>query len=270
VLGIYGLITPAEAASKAKPAAARAVALDDTLAEAHRSMAAYRVSFEWDLIGAEREYRRALELGANSAEVHAIYGYCLAYLQRVDESLAAIQRARALEPESVLVASYCAVNLMFARRYDEALAECERCRALDPGFATAEWIRSHVLTLLGRHAPAIDAAERSVALTSRQSFSLAGLGTAYAAAGRRADADRIVQELEDRSRTEYVSALWFADIATQLGEADRALEWLERAFENRTPALICLGVSPLYDSLRPDARFQALLSRIGVGVSCPR
>ena len=127
VLGIYGLITPAEAASKAKPAAARAVALDDTLAEAHRSMAAYRVSFEWDLIGAEREYRRALELGANSAEVYAIYGYCLAYLRRVDESLAAIQRARTLEPESVLVASYCAVNLMFAHRYDEALAECERC-----------------------------------------------------------------------------------------------------------------------------------------------
>jgi eukaryotic-like serine/threonine-protein kinase len=265
VLGIYGLIPPAEAARKAKPAAAQAVALDDTLAEAHRSMAAYRVSFEWDLAGGEREYRRALELGASSGEVYAIYGYCLTYLHRHDEALAAIQRARALEPESVLVASYCAVNLMFSRRYDEALRECARCLLLDPGFATAEWVRSHVLTLTGKHAAAIDAAERSVGLTNRQSFSLAGLGTAYAAAGRGAEAAQIVQALEDRSRTEYVSAFWFADIATQLGEADRALEWLERAFENRTPALICLGVSPLYDSLRSDARFQALLDRIGVG-----
>ena len=264
VMGIYGLIPPTEAAAKAGPAAELAVALDDTLAEAHRSMAAYRVSFEWDLIGGESEYRRALELGAKSGEVHAIYAYCLTYLHRGDEALAAIQRARALEPESVLVASYCAVNLMFARRYDEALAECERCLALDPGFATADWIRSHLLTLMGQPAAAVEAAERSVALTNRQSFSLAGLGTAYAAAGRGADAARIVQELMDRSRTEYVSSLWFADIATQLGEADRALEWLERAFASRTPALICLGVSPLYDSLRRDARFQALLDRIGV------
>ncbi len=265
VMGIYGLITPTEAASKAGPAAELAVALDETLAEAHRSMAAYRVSFEWDLVGGEREYRRALELGANSGEVHAIYAYCLNYLHRVDEALAAIARARALEPESVLVASYCAVNLMFARHYEQALEECERCLALDPAFATANWIRGHLLTLTGRHGEAVEAAERAVALTNRQSFSLAGLGTAYAAAGRRADAERIVQELMDRARTEYGSSLWFADIATQLGEADRALEWLERAFENRTPALICLGVSPLYDSLRPDARFQALLDRIGVG-----
>jgi serine/threonine protein kinase len=264
VLGIYGLITPAEAASKAKPAAARAVALGETLAETHRSMAAYKVSFEWDLVGAEREYRRALELGAKSGELYAIYAYCLAYLHRRDESLAASERARALEPESVLVASYCAVNLMFARRYDEALAECERCLALDPGFATAEWIRSHVLTLTGRPSLAVAAAERSVALTNRQSFSLAGLGTAYAAAGRRADADRIIQELIDRSKTGYVSPLWFADIATHLGEPERALEWLERAFESRTPALICLGISPLYASLQSDSRFQALIRRIGV------
>jgi TolB-like protein/predicted Ser/Thr protein kinase len=264
VLGIYGLITPAEAASKAKPAAARAVALGETLAETHRSMAAYKVSFEWDLAGAEHEYRRALELGAKSGELYAIYAYCLAYMQRRDESLAASERARVLEPESVLVASYCAVNLMFARRYDEALAECERCLALDPGFATAEWIRSHVLTLTGRPSLAVAAAERSVALTNGQSFSLAGLGTAYAAAGRRADADRIIQELIERSKTGYVSPLWFADIATHLGEPERALEWLERAFESRTPALICLGISPLYASLHSDSRFQALLGRIGV------
>jgi TolB-like protein/Tfp pilus assembly protein PilF len=264
VMGIYGLIPPTEAASKAGPAAELAVALDETLAEAHRSMAAYRVSFEWDLVGGEREYRRALELGANSGEVHAIYAYCLNYLHRADEALAAIARARALEPESVLVASYCAVNLMFARQYELALEECARCLALDPEFTTAYWIRGQLLTLTGRHGPAVEAAEHAAALTNRQSFSLAGLGTVYAAVGRRADAEQIVQELEDRSRTGYVSPLWFADITTQLGEAGRALEWLERAFDNRTPALICLGVSPLYDSLRSDTRFQALLDRIGV------
>jgi serine/threonine protein kinase/Tfp pilus assembly protein PilF len=268
VLGVCGALPPAEAAGKARPAAARAIALQETLAEAHRSLAVLNVSFDWDLEGGEREYRRALDLSPASGELRAMHAYCLTYLHRFDEALAEIERARALEPESVLVAGYNAVNLMFARRYQEALGECRRSLELDPAFATAEWIRAQVHTLLREHDLAIAAAERAVALTNRRSFYLAAFGMACAAAGRRADAEGIVQELLARSRAEHVSPLWLADITTQLGQTDLAILWLERAFDARTQALISLGVSPLYDSLRRDRRFHALLARIGIaGVS---
>jgi tetratricopeptide (TPR) repeat protein len=164
----------------------------------------------------------------------------------------------------VLVAGYNAVNLMFGRRYDDALGECARCLELDPAFATAEWIRAQVCTVLREHDTAIAAAERAIALTNRRSFYLAVLGMACAAGGRRAGAEEIMQELLTRSRAEHVSPLWLADITTQLGQTDLAFLWLERACETRTQALISVGVSLLCDSLRRDPRFDALLRRIGI------
>jgi serine/threonine protein kinase/tetratricopeptide (TPR) repeat protein len=264
VLGIYGVLPAAEAARKARPAAERALELEDTLAEAHRSLAVINVSFEWDLAGGEREYLRALELSPKSGELRALHAYCLTYLHRFDEALAEIKTARELEPESVLVSGYSAVNLMFARRYQEALDECRRCLSLDPGFATAEWILAQVHTLAGDHDAAIAAATRAMSLTAGRSFYLAVYGMACAAAGRRDEAGQVIQQLLDRAPNEHVSPLWLADITTQLGDADQAFVWLERAYETRTQALISLGVSPLYDSLRHDARFNALLERIGV------
>jgi serine/threonine protein kinase len=264
VLGIYGILSSIEAAEKARPAAERALVLDDTLAEVHRSLAAICVSFDWDLAAGERAYRRALELNPNSGEVHAMYAYCLTYMLRFDEAYDAIARARTAEPESILVAGYSAVNLMFSRRYEEALEETTRCLQLDSGSATAEWIRAQVFTRLGQHDAACRAAERAVTLTRGQSFYRAAFAMAAAAAGRRDEADAIAQELEARSSTVYVSPLWFADIAVALGDTDRALIWLDRAFERRTQALVSLGVSPHYDPLRSDARFQELLRGIGV------
>ena len=269
VLGIQGVLPPAEAAKKARPAAERALALDETLAEAHRSLAVISVSFEWDLAAGEREYRRALDLNPESGELRAMHAYCLTYLQRFDEAAAEVARARELEPESVLVAGYSAVNSMFGRRYAEALDACRRCLDLDPACATAEWIRAQVQSLTGDHDAAIAAAERAIAWTGRRSFYLSALGVAYAAAGRRGAAEQVIEELLDRSRTEYVSPLWLADITTQLGERDRAFEWLERAYAARTQALISLGVSPMYDSLRRDDRFTSLLSRIGIAGVTP-
>lgn len=264
VLGIYGALSPSEAALKAKPAAERALALEDSLAEAHRSLAVINVSFEWDLVSGEREYRRALELSPASGELRAMHAYCLTYLHRFDEALAEVDQARQLEPESILVAGYNAMILMFGRRYPEALDECRRCLELDPTFATAEWIRTQVYTVLRDHQSAIEASERALALTRRRSFYLSASGVARAAAGQRAEAERVIDELIGRSGTEYLSPLWIADITTQLGDADRAFEWLEKAFAARTQALISLGVSPLYDPLRADKRFADLLRRIGV------
>jgi TolB-like protein/Tfp pilus assembly protein PilF len=264
VLGVYGVLPAAEAAKKAKPAAERALALQESLAEAHRSLAVIRVSFEWNLLDGEREYHRAQELKPSSGQLRAMHAYCLTYLHRFDEALAEIERARMLEPTSALVAGYSAANLMFGRRYAEALEECRRCLDLDPGFATAEWIRTQVYSVLGDHGAALAAADRGLTLTNRRSSFLAAFGAACAAAGRRVDAEQVIEDLLARPPAEYVSPLWLADITAQLGDADRAFEWLERAYDQRTQALISLGVSPLYDPLRSDPRFGALLQRIGI------
>ena len=139
---------------------------------------------------------------------------------------------------------------------------------LDPGFALALWIEAFVLSHLGRHDQAIEAAERAVMLTRRQSHFLGGAARAYAAAGRRKDAEAIVNELGERSRQEYVSPLYFADVATALGEIDQAFEWLDRAYEDHSPLLRATGVHPPYDPLRGDPRFERLLKKVGLeGVS---
>jgi tetratricopeptide (TPR) repeat protein len=210
-------------------------------------------------------------LGPDSGELRAMHAYCLTYLHRFEEALVEVERARELEPESLLVAGYNAMNLMFGRRYQEALGESGRCLELDPGLPTAHWIRTQIHTLQREHDAAIASAERALSLTGRRSFYLAAFGMACAAAGRFADAQLVVQELVGRSSAEHVSPLWLADITTQLGQTDLALLWLERAYEIRTQALISLGVSPLYDSLRGNARFERLLKHIGIaGVTSTR
>src|SRR5262249_52821522 len=156
----------------------------------------------------EAEYRRALQLSPQSGELHALYAYCLTYLHRFDEAYDNVQQARGLEPESVLVAGYNAVNLMFARRFSEALVECGRCLDLDPACANAEWTRAILHARLGHHNAAIASAERAAELAGRRGFFLSGIGMAYAAAGRRDDAEAVVAEILGRAPSEHVSPLW--------------------------------------------------------------
>src|SRR5262249_39691350 len=135
---------------------------------------------------------------------------------------------------------------------------------LDPNLSLALWMRAHVLSLLGRHDEALEAAERSVSRSDRQTFFLAYAGCAYAAAGRRPEADAIVEELHVRARQSYVSPMCFAQIATALGDTEQAFTWLELAHTERCPFLVTLGVNPIFGALRGDPRFVVLLTRLGL------
>jgi serine/threonine-protein kinase len=264
LLAVFEVLPPRTATAKAKPAAERAVLLDDGLADAHRALALVRWYLDWDFVAAEHEYRRTLALNPTSGIPHGQLGILLAYLGRFDEALAEVTRARALEPVSLLVGFYTASTFAAAGSLEEALAECRRVLDLDPGFSLGLWMKAVALSGLGRHDDALEAAERAVTCSRRQSFFLAYAACTYAGAGRRQDAEAIGQELHQRERQTYVSPMCFAEISTALGDTERAFEWLERAFDHRSPFLVTLGVNPVYDTLRQDPRFDGLLNRLGL------
>jgi serine/threonine-protein kinase len=264
VLGFSGVLAPGVASGKAKPAALRAVQLDEGLAEAHEALSIVHSLFDWDFLAAEREMRRAIDLSPHSGLAHAGLGSQLLNLGRSDEAFAEASRGRDLEPESALVGLYVAAILWTGHRFEDALVECRRVLQLDPGLALGLFVQASNLSELGRHDEAVDAAERAVILSQRQSHCLAGLGRTYVLAGRRDNAATILLELHARSGQGYVPPVHFAWVAAAMGDLDSAFEWLERAYNERSPFLTAAGVSPFFDPLRGDLRFDGLLKKLGL------
>ncbi|HUE87840.1 MAG TPA: protein kinase [Vicinamibacterales bacterium] len=257
-------IPPREAGPKAIEAAARALDLDSTLAEAHVSMAFATYSFNWDWQGAERHFRRAIELDPDYGTAHHWYALYLGQLGRLDEALAAAQRALRLEPLS-LVGTY-AVGLAHyqARRFDLARDYAGRLLEIAPDFPHGTRLMGSVDIAEGRYAPAIIAHERLCAAHPRSSLYAAWLAHAYGRAGQQVRAQQILDELVAASKTAYVSAANIAIGYIGLGDTDAALSWLEKGYAERSQALTFLKTDPVYDPLRSDPRFVDLMRRVGL------
>ena len=264
LLGVYSILPPGTAIAKAKPLAERAIVLDPTSAETHQAMALVRWYFDWDFEAALRLYEHALTLMPSSGVLHGLYGILLADLGRFDEAVVQATTAREHEPVSALVGFYAAATLALCRPLEYAVTECERVLELDPGFLPVLWVYATSLSRQGRHEQASDAAVQAVTLSRRQSFFLACAARTFAAAGRQQDAEDLVRELHGQREQGYVSPLSLAEVSAALGNVDEAFGWLEQALAERTPFLVGLGVSPAYDSLRTDARYPALLKRLGL------
>jgi TolB-like protein/Flp pilus assembly protein TadD len=262
--GRYLGVSPKIAYSRARAAAMKAVELDDSLAEAHTSLAAVMTDYDWDWEGADREYRRAIELNPNYVTAHSWYAEQLSRMGRHAEAVAEAERARTLDPLSLASSMIVAWILYFARRYDEAIEQARRTLELDPGFATAHRILGWAYEETGRHEEAIAAHEQASELTGRQPNFTGQLGRAYALAGMPAEAREVLQQLRELSTETYVSSLDIATIHTALGENDEALDWLERAYEERADHLPYLRVNPRLDPLRSEPRFQRVLERMGL------
>jgi len=270
ILGVYGWLPPRVAVAKARRAAERAVQLDDGLAEAHQALALVQWYFDSDFPAAERSFGRALALNPSSGLAHAQFGVFLSYLGRFDEAISEVTSGRALEPVSTVVGVYAAATLLFGGRRDEADAECQRVLDFDPASVWMLYIRSYVLTRMGKHDDAIAAADLAVELSHRQMFCLATAGVAHAAAGRSEDAQTALDELRRRSQDEYVSPIFFAWIAGELGKVDEALRWYERAYDEGSPLLNAMAVrTGRADPSRADPRFGALLKKIGLAGVTP-
>jgi TolB-like protein/Tfp pilus assembly protein PilF len=263
LMPLYGAGTPQDCYPKAKAAAEKALQLDDTLAEAHTSLAQIFCYYDLDFVRAAREYQRAIELNPNYPTAHQWYGSsALTALGRFDEAIAEVKRAIALDPLSLVINADLGNSYYRARRYDEAIKQLRKTVDLDPGFYYAHWNLGSALAANGDLAGAIEEYEKARSLNDDPSM-LGLLGNAYAAAGRKSEAIKIRDELEAISKQRYVSDYSFAIVNLGLGYRDEALRRLQRSYQDRAgDSLRFIRVDPLLDPLRRDPRFEALSEKI--------
>lgn len=259
--GISGVV-PVEAFARAQRAVKSALALDDSLAEAHGIVGLLLFTRDFDWKGAEAEFRRALALSPGSADVCDHLGWLCSAQRRFDESLALVRRAHELDP--VAHRSDVANELMRAGRTQEALAEAERALALDPKFSRSNAVFGWACLKLGRTVEGLAAIARAVEFSPGSTLFLAQLGQAYGMTGDEARSRAILAELEALAATEYVAAYHFAHVFTGLGEHDAAIDCLERAFEQRSGGIYGVKGSYLFASLHEHPRFRALLRRMNL------
>jgi TolB-like protein/Flp pilus assembly protein TadD len=256
-----GQISPSETVPKANAAAHRALELDEGIADAHFALGWTLAAYDWNWTGAEREYRRGLELNPSSAFGHSRFGWFLSWTGRFDDAMAEIRRGEQLNPAGHYENQAAAAVLTAARRYEEAIVAARRAIELAPANAFGYIRLGLVLSEQGEHDEAVAALETAVKLSGDPSHK-GMLGRAYAIGGRPAEARRLLQELLDLNQRSYVGPIQIAMIYAALGERDEALRWLEEAYRVRDGNLILLKVWPVWDQLRPDPRFQDLLRRM--------
>jgi serine/threonine-protein kinase len=255
-------LRPDEAYRRARVAVARALELDSGLAEAHLALGFLKYVCDFDWVGAEREFQRALELNPNSADTYDVYGRMLSALERHDEALAMTQRAQQLDP--MAHRQDLSSVLLRMQRYEEAVQTSRRGVEFLPndprGRSTLGW----ALIRSGKAEAGVAELERSVALAPGSSFYLAQLGQAYAETGRIADARAVLRQLQEMGKDHYVSPYHLAYIYTGLGEPDAALDWLERAYEDRAGGIYGIKASFLFMPLRNHPRFAALVKKMNL------
>jgi len=262
--GSYSLTPGTESFPKAEEAATKALELDSTLAEAHTSMGLIKLYYHWNRTDAETEFKRAIELNPNYAGAHYGYAYCLITMNRADESIAEIKRAIELDPLSLAIASDAGEIYYFARQPDAAITQLRKAIEMDSSFPRAHFLLGRALEQKRDFATAIAEFNTARTLSQDSAEAVAALGQGYAASGKRDEAQKILGELQDRAKQGYISPHFMAIIYAELGENDRAFEWLNKAIEKRFPPLIYLEVNPVWDNLRADPRYEEVLRRIGL------
>jgi DNA-binding winged helix-turn-helix (wHTH) protein/TolB-like protein/Tfp pilus assembly protein PilF len=264
-LAFYHYVAPHEAMPRAREAAAKALQIDGSLAEAHASLAHVKTNYEWDWAGAEPEWKAALALKPDYATGHQWYAvHYLAPLGRMEQAIAEAGRARDLDPLSAVFNAFVGGTLLFARQYDPAIAESRKAIDLHPDFGVAHWFLGRAYLKKGWFAQALPELQAAVTLSGGSPLMKGTLGVGQALSGDRAAARATKAELERLRSEGYASALDVASIHTALGERGRAFEWLERAHAERAFHLIYLNVWPELEPLRSDPRFQDLARRVGL------
>ncbi len=266
-----GVVAPITEMPHAKAAAQKAVDIDPTLAEGYTSRGFIKLAYDWDWLGAEADLRRGLELNPKYPTAHQWYASYLVQMGKFDLAKKEIEQAQQLDPLSPIISSNAGLYSYFEHRYDDAIVQYQKTLEIDPTF----WVAHHYLGLAyakkGMHDQAISELRNSLyspgtgplkeGAVENDPEIAASLGYAYGLAGRRADAEAILNRLRALSQRRYVSGLYFAIVYTGLGNKDRAIEYLNKAFESRHPGLVLIRVDPIFDNLRSDKRFQELVKR---------
>jgi TolB-like protein/tetratricopeptide (TPR) repeat protein len=252
-----------EVTPKVRDAAGKALALDPNLAEAHTSLG-WAEFHDWHWIAAEKEFNRALELKPSYAIAHSWYGEYLMALGRYDQALRELNRARELDPLSPLTNLDLGLRLYYSRQYPQAELQCEKTLVTDSLSALAHVCLGRIYEQTGSSVRAIAEFQKALELSGGGTDELAALGQEYAMSRREAEARKIIQQLDVRSKQTYVQPVWMAVIYMELNDRDQAFGWLEKAFQDRSVWLVNLKADPLFDPIRSDPRFVDLVKRVGL------
>ncbi|HYK82258.1 MAG TPA: protein kinase [Gemmatimonadales bacterium] len=263
-LGQLTPVPPRQGVPPVKQLILRALALDETAAEAHSMLGELLLLYDWDWPSANREFTRAVALEPRSATAHVWYGQSLSYVGRHAEAIAESERAVELDPTIPFVVDNLAFRLYYAHRYDEALRTAQRSLELDSTHWVAHAVVGSVDAARGRYPEAIAALRQAFTQSGESAVALAQLGQVYGMAGRRAEAEAVLKDLSARAAAGYVPATYFAQVYVGLGDRDQAFAWLAKAYEERDYNLIWyLGGEPTFDGLRADSAYRVLRRRVG-------
>ena len=262
LLSDYGVGGSSGSLEKAQQAAERALALGGGLAEAHTVLGAIKTERDWDWAGAGEEYRHAIALNPSYPTARHWYSLHLARLGKLDDAELEIQRARALDPLSIVIATDVAETAYWARKPREAMARVDQVLALDPYFAEAHQVKGKIYEEQGQYEQALAELKIAHALSGGLVHIEAMQGHTLALAGASDEALEIATQLEDRSARSDISGVDIAAIYCGLGQTDLAMHWLERAYQNHGKGVEMLGLDPVFDGCRPDKRFQDLLVKL--------
>ncbi len=247
---------------RAKAEALKALELDESLAEAHTSLAWVTFIYDWDWVGAAREFRRAIELNPRYATARQWHSWLLMAMGRVEQSLAEGWAAAELDPASVSIRRSLGWLYYYGRQYETAIDHLDRALVMNPTSDETQIIRALIFMEMGRFPEAEVAVREALTTVGETTIGLATLGAVHARAGRMEEAREVLRQLHAMAEQRYVSSTNFATLYAALGDLDQAFAWLEKVYEERRGFLAYLKVDPRIDPLRQDLRFAALVTRM--------
>lgn len=266
ILGVFGAVAPHDTFPQAQQAVQKALAIAPELGAAHATLGHIKVQYELDWSGAERAYRRAIELDPDNAFTHQLLGLYLALSGRFDDGIAEIRRAQALEPAQPATSALIGMVQIYQRRYDQAIGQLQSTLEMEPNFPTTNTYLAVAYLRRGEFDKATEYLDRAKALAPG---SAAYRGQIFALSGRRAEAQQELERLQALSKQRYVSAYDIATIHAALGETDETFDWLGRAFEERSQLIGWLPWDAVFDGIRSDARYAPLVDRLPAAVNPP-
>lgn len=266
--GGFGYALESDVFPKAEAAAIKALEIDDTLVEAHAAFGSVKALYKWDWTGSEREFKRAIALDPRNAHAHNRYAQLLTWTGRVDEGITENKRAQDLDPLSPMIAGDLGYEYMVAQRYDDSILQCKKAIDLEP---SAMWLHAMLAWAYARKGDYVQAISEHEKLglqaqevSAENQLTASGLGWIYAIAGKRRDAERVIEQFNSLSSTTTVDPYWVAAIYAGLGNRNRAFELLEESYRQHSANLAYIKPDPFWDNLRSDSRYPDLLRRMGL------
>jgi TolB-like protein/DNA-binding winged helix-turn-helix (wHTH) protein/Tfp pilus assembly protein PilF len=259
----WGYVSPTEGYPKAKAAAQKALAIDNTLTDAHLANAEVLHEYDWDWAGAEQEYIRGLELNPSSAMGHVLYANYLTDGGRYPEAIAEVRRAQQLDPSSLMTHSMiCFVHLR-AREYEAGIRECKEDLELDPKFWPAHVWLAYMYMYTGRYSDSVAEFKRAFELSGNESSILPTLAMVEGLEGQTEEAKKLLGEIRAGAKQAYVAPYDLADVYIGLGDKEQALAMLAKSMDAHDAELVILATAPEFDVLHEDPRFKGMIARIG-------